>query len=209
MRKTAVSGVIVLAMLLVALPSLASSSQWGRLAGTALRAAESRSDGARVVARINSEVVAVKGLLLSKAMLQAAALQQGKSPDAVTNAQAFALQKEIAVQIAEAKRRGITVTDQEGRAMAKQVHETYQQDTSPSKAQIADFIKAQGLTEEQYWSEYAPKAYKETLYITRLRQQIYDSAEGTPQAKMEAYDRFLATLIQSAKVEVLEPDWAK
>jgi DNA-directed RNA polymerase subunit F len=160
-----------------------------------------------VVAEVEGERITMKSLLLAKAMLQRSAIEHGRDPESVTNAQAFEYQKEVAVQIAEAKRRGITVTNEEAKKLTDEMRRNLNQLTDVQRQEALTSIKALGYSEEEFWSE-APRIYRNSIYITKLKTEIHDSAPSE-EANMKAYDQFVKSLLKSPKVHIKRPDLMK
>lgn len=86
--------------------------------GELMAANHSNSHADEIIATIDGQNVTLADLLAAKASLRAEDQIEGKDPDSITNEEAF--QDVIiprTVQVAEAKRRGITVSDAEVNAM--------------------------------------------------------------------------------------------
>jgi hypothetical protein len=214
MRKSVILGLlafgVAVSLLVLPLKIQAAPSGWAHFFGLAATV-KSPGELSEVVARVGAVDITVKGLRLSRAMLQAAAFQQGQDPQAVTMAKALDAQKVVAVQIAEAQRRGITVSDTEVADVVSQQRSVFDSLQGADKEEMTAAIQAMGFSVDQYWKE-VPASYKEMLLIVKLRAQVYATVatdDGTPEglkAKMDAYNRFLESLMKTSDFHVIRPD---
>lgn len=112
----------------------------------------------------------------------------------------------------EAERQGLAATDQEIQEYMQSLRENYE--TIPEvKAQIDEFCASAGQTLEEYFQTVEEQAYA-TLTLNRFKGAFYekwgaehenepiDDPEARQEAMLEAYDAYIATLMEQHKDEI-------
>ena len=209
MRKAILGLAAVAGLLALTWASGVWSGGWGSFFGLAFREATTDPNAAHVVAKVGSETVTVGSIKTAMAMLHVAAIQSGHKPDSVTKAMAFEQAKTTAVLMNEAKKRGITVSEEEGRQMADEQRANIALLPPGDRSELVTAIRGMGFTEEQFWTEYAPRAYAHLAYLGRLRQQVQDATPGDSVAKRTGYQQFVQSLMASTRVDILDDSWTR
>lgn len=112
----------------------------------------------------------------------------------------------------EAEQQELAATDQEIQEYMQSLRENYE--TIPEvKAQIDEFCASAGQTLEEYFQTVEEQAYA-TLTLNRFKGAFYekwgaehenepiDDPEARQEAMLEAYDAYIATLIEQHKDEI-------
>ncbi|MEM3486048.1 MAG: SurA N-terminal domain-containing protein [Candidatus Methanomethyliaceae archaeon] len=182
------------------------TSLWHEL-GERFKLSNAPENKNRVIARINGEEATLAEFLDRKAILQAKAKSEGKDESQVSNRDAFNLVVSFKVQVAEAKRRGINVTEEEVDRLIQQ-QRTNATNSSVVKVDpdaLPAFLKGLGISEEEYWGKYLRSKYRDSLYLIKLRQIIYNQLPGgSIQDQYKAYDAFVNQLLNNARIEILD-----
>ena len=141
--------------------------------------------GGAVVATINGEPVSLQTLERTKAALQASSQTPLDDSEAYRQAMDQIIRNRVLIQ--EARRRGLTVSEQEARDYLAEIKATAEQ--SPELAQmLRDEAKALGLDNRQF-EEQMVAAYREGLLIDKLYKALEDE---TPPPSEEEIDVYLA-----------------
>lgn len=165
-----------------------------------------------VVARVDGEDVTLAEVLDHKALLQAKARLESRDPNGVSLADAFSDVIRAEVQIAEAKRRGISVDWKEALDVAAQQRKLSESASNQNPEVTSDLISGMGVTAEDFWTKIMPARYQQSLYVVKLRQDVYSHLFPAGQAAsaqdiqtFEAdYQKLVDGLVDQAKVDVLD-----
>lgn len=115
--------------------------------------------------------------------------------------------------ITEAESQGLSVSYDEAKSYAEQTRSALEDMDSDQaeemKNVLADYIKALGISEEEYWNEVAPKAYQESLTIGALKQQKFEEEqtknEDITQNQFEqTWSEYSEDVVKDADVEIVE-----
>lgn len=157
---------------------------------------------ASAVYLVNGEEVTLQEIMDRKALLEGNALAMGKQPETVTMQDALNVMIRTRVQVAEAKRLGITVSKEEITTITAEQRETSKH-LSPEARQLFEAeLAGRQLTEEEFWAQEEPR-YETALYVIKLRQYITKDIVD-PDQKMVAYEAFVEDLVAQADVRALE-----
>lgn len=110
----------------------------------------------------------------------------------------------------EANRKNLEATTDEAKALADQMKQAVAESKDPQTQQfLKDYISALGITEDEYWSQYAIPAYQKALKIGKLKQNFYKeekakNADISESELSEAWEKYQQKLVTEANIESLQ-----
>jgi len=139
--------------------------------------------------------------------------------------------------LSEAVKRGFLASEDEARQYAQEQRAILEspQVAPEDKEFFHEFLKSQGLSEEEYWEKMAPQAYRTVLSMNRLKESFRESvivppptseeiealkakhpewgnvspeilAQQVSQEKLnQLWEEFKAQIVKNAQVEILDP----
>ena len=204
------------------------------LAGTVGESLKQVSD--RVILTVNGEPATEKFCTLWYLTIRLNPQNSGKS-DLEVKKEALRKVIEDRALYSEAVKRGFLASEDEARKYAQEQRALLDspQVVPESKEFFHEFLKSQGLSEEEYWEKMAPQAYRTVLSMNRLGESFKQSVNVPPptseeieaikakhpewgnisteilaqQASQEKlnqlWEEFKAQIVKNAKVEILDP----
>ncbi|KNZ68171.1 hypothetical protein Tfer_3296 [Thermincola ferriacetica] len=166
----------------------------------------------KVVAKIDKMGVTNEEFLARKVWLQILAAQNGdKSP---TNKDVMNSILRDKVLEAEAARRNLTASVDETKVYLNELRKYQDQSngTITGREMIQNFAEGLGITEDQYWNEWAVPYYQKELSRAKIAKAIAQEVQPLPNEDSEAYskrqkeyfEKVVKDLIDKAKVEILD-----
>lgn len=110
----------------------------------------------------------------------------------------------------EAEKQNIVVTKNEAEAFAKQMRQVLQQSSDEyAKQLLQDYLSALGISEEEYWSQYAVPAYEKALKIGKLKAKFFEEQKAKDKNATfddlnTAWEKYQQNLAHKAKVEFVQ-----
>ena len=115
-----------------------------------------------------------------------------------------------AVSEQEADKQKLNVTEDEAKRFADEMKQAVAEaQDSQTQQFLKDYIAALGITEDEYWNQYAIPAYQQALKIGKLKQKIFD-AEKVKNASIsdselnEVWEKQQQKLVTEANIESLQ-----
>lgn len=185
-----------------------------RYLGGLMAANHSNPHADEIIATIDGQNVTLADLLDAKASLQAEAQIAGKDPASITNKEAF--QSVIiprTVQVAEAKRRGITVSDAEVNAMANKQKSLMANPSVSNEHVYNEIVSGLGGSCSDFWTQIQAPLDRDAFYVTKLRKLEFGSSapategpatEVQVKQREEAYNQLVQNLIKNANIKIID-----
>lgn len=110
----------------------------------------------------------------------------------------------------EAEKLNFDVTTDEAKAFADKMKQAVAEAKDPQTQQfLKDYTSALGITEDEYWSQYAIPAYQKALKIGKLKLNFYKEEKAKNESISEddlnkAWEKQQQKLVKEAKVESLQ-----
>lgn len=190
---------IVVAVGLPALAQNGNSAAW-----EAAKAAFAQQPGdAQLVATVDGVAISRRAIRQAAVMVE---INQPEVLPAERNKVAFELVARLAVQDAEALRRGLTVSRQEAEEFTAMQRELSKRDTNrASQDALVEQIKASGLTEDEFWRQQVD-VYAKAIRISKLRQQVMaELPDASPEEQERHYETFVDNLLAKATIDYKDP----
>lgn len=116
--------------------------------------------------------------------------------------------KELMLQMADEQ--GVAATLEDGIQKAKQLRKTLETQPQQVKEQHLEILMEMGISEDQYWEEYAPAEYRDMLSLERLMDKLTaDLKTSEPNvitSVKQLKQELLETALEERSIIVFDPD---
>lgn len=159
-----------------------------------------------IVAYVNGEAV-TKGELLFWQNMVEYGNHVGSGTEQPTDAKTVFHEHVVPFKAAVvmAKKEGLWPTRAETEAHIAQVRQSFEVANEEVKEQFSRYLAALGLSEKEYFEEYAFENYREALAAGKYRERLALQLDVDGKAPHEVWDRIAAHLKEKAEVEVVHP----
>lgn len=115
------------------------------------------------------------------------------------------------VLASRAKEEGLWPTDEEVKSHIHMVRESFKSMGGEAQEQLTSYLDGLGLTEDEYFEDYAFEEYRTSLAMGRYTSEhlITNFAHEEPHIQSELMDRELEKIRQEAEVQVIDSSWVE